>query len=103
MSKQDNLILMITKTKAQKTINELNKESRALQEDLKQTRNDVIRVQEEMETELFNILGNIKLLNDNRKSKELTKYINEQYEIIKKDLFDDDQSNEQTIIIKVFK
>ena len=56
-----------------------------------------------METEFFHILGNIKLLNSKGKQKELTKYINEQYEIIKKDLFDDDQSNEQTIIIKVFK
>jgi len=103
MSKQDNLILMITKTKAQKMINELNEESKALQEDLRQTRNDLIKIQEEMETEFFHILGNIKLLNSKGKQKELTKYINEQYEIIKKDLFDDDQSNEQTIIIKVFK
>ena len=84
-------------------INELNEESEALQADLRQTRNDLIRIQEEMETEFFHILGNIKLLNSKGKQEALTKYINEQYEIIKKDLFDDDQSNEQTIVIKILK
>ena len=84
-------------------INELNEESEALQEDLRQTRNDLIKIQEEMKTEFFHILGNIKLLNSKGKQKELTKYINEQYKIIKKDLFDDDQSNEQTIVIRILK
>lgn len=84
-------------------ISELNEESKALQEDLRQTRNESIRIQEEMETEFFHILGNIKLLNSKGKKAALTKYINEQYEIIKKDLFDDDQSNEQTIVIKILK
>lgn len=84
-------------------INELNEESEALQEDLRQTRNDLIKIQEEMETEFFHILGNIKLLNSKGKQEALTKYINEQYEIIKKDLFDDDQSNEQTIVIRILR
>lgn len=84
-------------------VSELNEESKALQEDLRQTRNESIRIQEEMETEFFHILGNIKLLNSKGKQEALTKYINEQYEIIKKDLFDDDQSNEQTIVIRILK
>lgn len=84
-------------------VSELNEESKALYEDLRQTRNESIRIQEEMETEFFHILGNIKLLNSKGKQEALTKYINEQYEIIKKDLFDDDQSNEQTIVIRILK
>ena len=78
-------------------IRELNEESEVLYEDLKQTRNDVEKREEEMQEAFFKILGDIKLLNDNKKYEELTKYINEEYEVLKKDLFDDCESDEQTL------
>lgn len=50
---------------------------------------------EEIESEFLEILGNMKLLIKNKKTEELEQYINEQYEIIKKDLFvTDGQSHE---------
>lgn len=78
-------------------IKELNEESKAIYEDLKQTRNEVEKREEEMQEAFFKILGDIKLLNDNKKYEELTKYIKEEYEVLKKDLFDDYQSDEQTL------
>lgn len=41
---------------------------------------------EEIQEEFFNILGNMKLLHKNGKIIELEQYINEQYEILKKEL-----------------
>lgn len=80
---------------AAQQIQKLNEESEVLYEDLRQTRNDVEKREEEMQEAFFKILGDIKLLNDNKKYEELTKYINEEYEVLKKDLFDDYQSDEQ--------
>lgn len=47
----------------------------------------------EMQTEFFNILGNIKLLYSNGKIIELGQYIDGNYEILKKELVDDNQSD----------
>ncbi len=47
----------------------------------------------EMQEEMFNIIGNMKLLKNNNKYKELGQYIDEQYEILKIELSDDDQSD----------
>jgi dsDNA-binding SOS-regulon protein len=47
----------------------------------------------EMQEEMFNIIGNMKLLKNNKKYEELGQYIDEQYEILKKELSDDDQSD----------
>lgn len=49
---------------------------------------------EEIQNEFLQILGNIKLLYKNAKMIELGQYIDEQYEILKKDLFDNDQVDE---------
>ena len=98
---------MIKKFKVMKDkIKDLEEESKAVYEDLKQTRNEVEERAEEIENEFFQIVGNMKLLRDNKKDnwmELLSQYIDEQYEILKKDLFDDDQSNEQTIVIKILK
>lgn len=98
---------MIKKFKVMKDmIKELEEESKALYEDLKQTRKEVEERAEEIENEIFQIIGNMKLLKDNQKDnwiELLSKYIDEQYEIVKKDLFDDDQSDEQTIKFKILK
>ena len=85
---------------------ELDEESKVIYEDLKQTRNEVEERTTEMQNEFFMILGNMKLLKDNKKDnwiELLSKYIDEQYEILKKDLFEDDQSDEQTIKFKILK
>lgn len=87
-------------------IKELEEESKAVYEDLKQTRNDVEERAEEIENEFFQIIGNMKLLKDNKNDnwiELLSKYIDEQYEILKKDLFDDCESDEQTIKFKILK
>lgn len=85
---------------------ELDEESKVIYEDLKQTRNEVEERTTEMQNEFFMILGNMKLLKDNKKDnwiELLSKYIDEQYEILKKDLFDDCESDEQTIKFKILK
>lgn len=46
----------------------------------------------EIQNAIFNIIGNMKLLYKNKKMIELGQYIDEQYEILKKELSDDDQS-----------
>ncbi|MCI8486330.1 MAG: hypothetical protein HFJ20_04425 [Clostridia bacterium] len=46
----------------------------------------------EIQNAIFNIIGNMKLLYKNKKIIELGQYIDEQYEILKKELSDDDQS-----------
>ena len=79
---------------------ELENESKAIYEDLKQTRNEVEERTTEIQNEVFTIIGNMKLLKDNKKEnwiELLSKYIDEQYEILKKDLFDDCESDEQTL------
>jgi len=100
MDKREKVIKMLDKVKTVALINELNEESNAIYKDLLETRNDVVNVQEEMELEIFNIISTMKLLKDKNKRTLLDKYIDNQYEILKKDLFEDDQSNEQ-IIIKI--
>ncbi len=40
----------------------------------------------EMQQGFFDIIGNMKLLSNKRKYKELEQYIDEQYEILKKEL-----------------
>ncbi len=46
----------------------------------------------EIQNAIFNIIGNMKLLYKNKKIIELGQYMDEQYEILKKELSDDDQS-----------
>ena len=85
---------------------ELEKESKAIYEDLKQTRNEVEERTTEIQNEIFYIIGNMKLLKDNKKEnwiELLGQYIDEQYDILKKDLFDDCESDEQIIIFKTLK
>lgn len=50
------------------------------------------KIMTEMQEGFFNVLGNMKLLFSNAKMIELGQYIDEQYEILKKELADDDQS-----------
>lgn len=51
------------------------------------------KIMTDMQTEFFNILGNIKLLLADGKIKTAEQYVTEQYDIFKKELADDDQSN----------
>lgn len=47
---------------------------------------------EEVQEEFFNILGNIKLFIDKKDYVHAKEYVDEQYEILKKELFPDYQS-----------
>lgn len=75
-------------------IKELNEESQALCEDLRLTRLESADTLDEIESEFFNILGRIKLLLANNKINEAKQYVNEEYQILKKDLIPEYQSEE---------
>lgn len=73
--------------------NDLKEESKAIYRDLVQTRKEVGQLlderTEEMQIEMFNIIGNMKLLLKNKRYEDLEKYMNVQYQILKDDLFID--------------
>ena len=50
---------------------------------------------EEVQEEFFNIIGNIKLLLKEEDYPKVKEYVDEQYEILKKELFPDYQSEKQ--------
>lgn len=79
--------------------NDLEEESRAIYDDLKQTRNELEVRTEEIQEEFFNILGNAILLMSNGKNDKALAYLKNEYEILKKDLFDDNHE-EQTNLCK---
>lgn len=90
---------IIREFKSLKTENEeLNEENKTLYAELSKARAESEARAEEIQNEVFSIIGNMKLLKDNKEEnwiELLGKYIDEQYEILKKDLFEDYQSNEQ--------
>lgn len=51
------------------------------------------KVMTKMQQEFFRIIGNMKLLKNKGKNEQLYAYIDENYEILKKELSDDDQSD----------
>lgn len=106
MSKQENLIIMLNKLRTAKTVRNLEKESNAIYEDLTKTRAELGQAldkrTEEMQEEMLNILGTAIVLMSKGKNDKAFDYLKNEYKTLKKDLFEDDQSNEQ-IIIKIFK
>ena len=102
MSKQENLIIMLNKLRTANTVRILNEESDAIYKDLVQTREEMVSMQENMEKEIFNIVNTMKILKDNNNFEELSKYIDVQHFILKKDLSDNDQEDRQ-VTIKIFK
>lgn len=102
MSKKENVIIMLNKLRTANTIKNLNEESDILYKELVQTRKEMVSLQENMEKEFFNIVNTMKILKDNNSIEELSRYIDIQHFILKKDLSDNDQEDRQ-VIIKIVK
>ncbi len=105
MSKRENVIIMINKLKTAKTVRNLQEESEEVYKDLKTTREEIGQAvdkrTEEMQEEMANILAKAICFMTVGKNEKAFKYLIEQYEIIKKDLSDNDQEDRQ-INIKIF-
>ena len=105
MSKRENVIIMIHKLKTAKTVRNLQEESEEVYKDLKATREEIGQAvdkrTEEMQEEMANILAKAICFMTVGKNEKAFKYLIEQYEIIKKDLSDNDQEDRQ-INIKIF-
>lgn len=105
MSKRENLTIMINKLKTAKTVRNLQEESEEVYKDLKATREEIGQAvdkrTEEMQEEMANILAKAICFMTVGKNEKAFKYLIEQYEIIKKDLSDNDQEDRQ-INIKIF-
>jgi hypothetical protein len=105
MSKRENVIIMINKLKTAKTVRNLQEESEEVYKDLKATREEIGQAvdkrTEEMQEEMANILAKAICFMTVGKNEKAFKYLIEQYEIIKKDLSDNDQEDRQ-INIKIF-
>lgn len=105
MSKRENVIIMFNKLKTAKTVRNLQEESEEVYKDLKTTREEIGQAvdkrTEEMQEEMANILAKAICFMTVGKNEKAFKYLIEQYEIIKKDLSDNDQEDRQ-INIKIF-
>lgn len=105
MSKRENVIIMFNKLKTAKTTKNLQEEFEEVYKDLTTTREEIGQAvdkrTEEMQEEMANILAKAICFMTVGKNKKAFKYLIEQYEIIKKDLSDNDQEDRQ-INIKIF-
>lgn len=105
MSKRENVIIMFNKLKTAKTVRNLQEEFEEVYKDLTTTREEIGQAvdkrTEEMQEEMANILAKAICFMTVGKNEKAFKYLIEQYEIIKKDLSDNDQEDRQ-INIKIF-
>ena len=102
MSKREKLTIMINKLKAANTVGNLQEEYEEVYKDLKTTRAEVGQAvdkrTEEMQEEMANILAKAICFMTVGKNEKAFKYLIEQYEIIKKDLSDNDQEDRQVTL-----
>lgn len=109
MDKREDVIIMLNKLKTAKTVRNLQEEFEEVYKNLKATREEteqaigqaVDKRTEEMQEEMANILAKAICFMTVGKNEKAFKYLIEQYEIIKKDLSDNDQEDRQ-INIKIF-
>ena len=105
MSKRENVIIMFNNLKTAKTTRNLQEEFEEVYKDLTTTREEIGQAidkrTEEMQEEMANILAKAICFMTVGKNEKAFKYLIEQYEIIKKDLSDNDQEDRQ-INIKIF-
>lgn len=105
MSKRENVIIMFNKLKTAKTTRNLQEKFEEVYKDLTTTREEIGQAvdkrTEEMQEEMANILAKAICFMTVGKNEKAFKYLIEQYEIIKKDLSDNDQEDRQ-INIKIF-
>ena len=102
MSKRENLTIMINKLKTANTVENLQEEFNEVYKDLKTTRAEIEQTidkrTEEMQEEMLNILAKAICFMTVGKDEKAFKYLIEQYELIKKDLSDNDQEDRQVAL-----
>ena len=102
MSKRENVIIMLNKLKAAKTTRNLQEEFEEVYKDLKTTRAElgqaIDKRTEEMQEEMLNILAKAICFMTVGKDEKAFEYLIEQYELIKKDLSDNDQEDRQVTL-----
>lgn len=102
MSKRENVIIMFNKLKTAKTTRNLQEEFEEVYKDLTTTREEIGQAvdkrTEEMQEEMLNILAKAICFMAVGKDEKAFKYLIEQYELIKKDLSDNDQEDRQVTL-----
>lgn len=106
MDKRENVIIMLNKLKTAKTVRNLQEEFEEVYKDLKATREEteqaigqaVDKRTEEMQEEMANILAKAICFMTVGKNEKAFKYLIEQYEIIKKDLSDNNHDDRQVTL-----
>ena len=106
MSKRENVIIMFNKLKTAKTVRNLQEEFEEVYKDLKTTRAEIEQAigqtvdkrTEEMQEEMLNILAKAICFMTVGKDEKAFKYLIEQYELIKKDLSDNNHDDRQVTL-----
>lgn len=105
MSKRENVIIMFNKLKTAKTTRNLQEEFEEVYKDLTATREEIGQAvdkrTEEMQEEMLNILAKAICFMTVGKDEKAFEFLIEQYELIKKDLSDNNHDDRQ-VIIKIF-
>lgn len=102
MSKREKLTIMINKLKTANTVKNLQEEFDEVYKDLKTTRAEIGQAidkrTEEMQEEMLNILAKAICFMTVGKDEKAFEYLIEQYELINKDLSDNDQEDRQVTL-----
>ena len=102
MNKRENVIIMFNKLKTAKTTRNLQEEFEEVYKDLKTTRAEIGQAidkrTEEMQEEMLNILAKAICFMTVGKDEKAFKYLIEQYELIKKDLSDNNHDDRQVTL-----
>lgn len=102
MSKRENVIIMFNKLKTAKTTKNLQEEFEEVYKDLTTTREEIGQAidkrTEEMQEEMLNILAKAICFMTVGKDEKAFKYLIEQYELIKKDLSDNNHDDRQVTL-----
>lgn len=102
MNKRENVIIMFNKLKTAKTTKNLQEEFEEVYKDLTTTREEIGQAidkrTEEMQEEMLNILAKAICFMTVGKDEKAFKYLIEQYELIKKDLSDNNHDDRQVTL-----
>lgn len=102
MSKRENVIIMFNKLKTAKTTKNLQEEFEEVYKDLTATREEIGQAvdkrTEEMQEEMLNILAKAICFMTVGKDEKAFEYLIEQYELIKKDLSDNNHDDRQVTL-----
>ena len=102
MNKRENVIIMLNKLKTTKTTRNLQEEFEEVYKDLTTTREEIGQAidkrTEEIQEEMLNILAKAICFMTVGKDEKAFKYLIEQYELIKKDLSDNNHDDRQVTL-----